>query len=60
MVCEISGCFLMELAALIPMVLRMVSRGEHLGKQFFACPNYPNFRAELPLPADPKPNKLEI
>ena len=33
----------------IPMVLRTVSRGEHQGKQFYGCSNYPQCRVMLPL-----------
>lgn len=31
------------------MVLRTVRSGEHAGKQFYGCPNYPNCRSMLPL-----------
>lgn len=34
-----------------PMVLRTASRGEHKGRQFFGCQNYPNCRQVLPVPA---------
>ncbi len=33
----------------IPMVLRTVSSGEHKGKQFWGCSNYPNCRQVKPL-----------
>jgi hypothetical protein len=32
----------------VPMVVRTVARGEHQGKQFYGCPNYPRCRAMLP------------
>jgi very-short-patch-repair endonuclease len=35
----------------VPMVLRTASRGEHKGRQFFGCQNYPNCRQVLPSPA---------
>jgi hypothetical protein len=33
----------------IPMVVRTVSKGEKLGKQFYGCRNYPNCRQMLPI-----------
>ena len=33
----------------VPMVVRTVARGEHQGKQFYGCPNYPKCRVILPL-----------
>jgi hypothetical protein len=33
----------------VPMVVRTVARGEHQGKQFYGCPNYPRCREMLPL-----------
>ena len=35
----------------IPMVLRTVSQGEHKGKQFYGCKNYPQCREMKPLTA---------
>ena len=35
----------------VPMVVRAVARGEHQGKQFYGCPNYPRCREMLPLKA---------
>jgi len=35
----------------IPMVLRTVSQGEHKGKQFYGCPNYPRCREMKPVTA---------
>ena len=32
-----------------PMVVRTVKRGEHQGKQFYGCPNYPQCREMLPV-----------
>lgn len=32
----------------IPMVLRTVAQGEHKGKQFYGCPNYPRCREMKP------------
>ena len=32
-----------------PMVVRTVKKGEHRGKQFYGCPNYPKCRGVLPL-----------
>jgi hypothetical protein len=32
-----------------PMVVRVASRGEHKGQQFYACPNYPNCKSLLPI-----------
>lgn len=29
----------------VPMVLRTVKKGQHKGKQFFGCPNFPNCRS---------------
>jgi hypothetical protein len=34
----------------IPMVLRMVPQGEHKGKQFYGCQNYPRCREMKPVP----------
>lgn len=34
----------------IPMVLRTVTRGEHRGKQFYGCANYPHCREVKPVP----------
>lgn len=34
----------------IPMVLRTVAQGEHQGKQFYGCPNYPRCREMKPVP----------
>jgi hypothetical protein len=33
----------------IPMVLRTVSQGEHKGKQFYGCSNYPRCREMKPV-----------
>lgn len=33
----------------VPMVVRTVKGGEHQGKQFYGCPNYPQCRQVLPL-----------
>jgi len=33
----------------IPMVIRTVAQGEHKGKQFYGCPNYPRCREVKPL-----------
>ena len=35
----------------IPMILRTVSQGEHKGKQFYGCKNYPRCREMKPLTA---------
>lgn len=35
----------------IPMVLRMVARGEHKGKRFYVCQNYPRCREVKPVTA---------
>ena len=35
----------------VPMVVRTVARGEHQGRQFYGCPNYPRCREMLPLKA---------
>ena len=35
----------------IPMVLRTVAQGEHKGKQFYGCRNYPRCREMKPVPA---------
>ena len=35
----------------IPMVLRTVAQGEHKGKQFYGCPNYPRCREMKPVTA---------
>jgi hypothetical protein len=35
----------------IPMVVRTVAHGEHKGKQFYGCQNYPRCREMKPLPA---------
>jgi very-short-patch-repair endonuclease len=35
----------------IPMVVRTVAQGEHKGKQFYGCQNYPRCREMKPLPA---------
>ena len=35
----------------IPMVLRTVGQGEHKGKQFYGCQNFPRCREMKPLPA---------
>ena len=34
----------------IPMVLRTVTKGEHTGKQFYGCKNYPRCRQVKPVP----------
>ncbi len=34
----------------IPMVVRTVKQGEHQGKQFYGCPNYPRCREVKPIP----------
>ncbi len=34
----------------IPMVLRTVAKGEHKGKQFYGCENFPNCRHMKPVP----------
>ncbi|RMD61399.1 DUF2726 domain-containing protein [Candidatus Parcubacteria bacterium] len=34
----------------VPMVLRTATRGEHKGKQFYGCPNYPRCREVKPVP----------
>jgi len=34
----------------VPMVLRVASRGEHQGKPFYGCPNYPRCREVVPIP----------
>jgi predicted RNA-binding Zn-ribbon protein involved in translation (DUF1610 family) len=33
----------------VPMVIRTVKSGEHQGKQFYGCPNYPQCRQVLPM-----------
>lgn len=33
----------------VPMVVRTVKQGEHQGKQFYGCPNYPRCRETRPL-----------
>jgi hypothetical protein len=38
----------------IPMILRTVAKGEHIGKQFFGCRNYPQCREVKPLPVQNK------
>ncbi|MEP7135519.1 MAG: DUF2726 domain-containing protein [Chloroflexota bacterium] len=35
----------------VPMVLRTVAQGEHKGKQFYGCPNYPRCREMKPVTA---------
>jgi predicted RNA-binding Zn-ribbon protein involved in translation (DUF1610 family) len=35
----------------VTMIVRTVARGEHQGKQFYGCPNYPRCREMLPLKA---------
>ena len=35
----------------IPMVVRTVAQGEHKGKQFYGCQNYPRCHERKPLPA---------
>ena len=35
----------------IPMVVRTVSQGEHKGKQFYGCQNYPRCREMKPVPS---------
>lgn len=35
----------------IPMVLRTVAKGEHRGKQFYGCQNFPRCREMRPIPA---------
>jgi hypothetical protein len=35
----------------VPMVIRIAARGEHQGKQFYGCPNYPRCREMLPIKA---------
>lgn len=32
-----------------PMVIRVANRGQHAGKQFYACPNYPNCKSIIPV-----------
>ncbi|RME47503.1 MAG: DUF2726 domain-containing protein [Caldilineae bacterium] len=34
-----------------PMVIRTVKKGQHQGKQFYGCSNFPKCRGVLPLPA---------
>ena len=34
----------------VPMILRTASRGEHRGRQFYGCPNYPRCRETVPVP----------
>lgn len=36
----------------IPMVLRVARRGEHQGKPFYGCPNYPQCREVVPVADD--------
>jgi len=33
----------------VPMVARTATRGQHAGKQFYACPNYPKCRRIIPM-----------
>ncbi len=35
----------------IPMVVRVATKGEHKGKRFYGCTNYPQCRELLPVPA---------
>ncbi|MDH7488265.1 MAG: restriction endonuclease [Anaerolineae bacterium] len=37
----------------VPMVLRVASTGEHRGKPFYGCPNYPRCREIQPVPDRP-------
>jgi predicted RNA-binding Zn-ribbon protein involved in translation (DUF1610 family) len=32
-----------------PMVMRVANRGQHQGKRFYACPNYPKCRSVMPV-----------